>query len=763
MTDSAPATADDVSRLVAEYQEERDWEEIHSHVSNTSDAVRKLTRAVIDSGDIDTEKISAIYHLCQHDRAYLPKTKMRTIEGMDIDQQAKEEIQSHIDDGTGIIGGGSYIVRIDGYEDETFALLDQLVNANDPDELEKVVKRFAKLKIKGVQTGKISPILYFLHPTVFPICNKKSREGMEKYFGHNISPNLSAYPKAIEQFRVVRDEFGFEDDFRDLDNFFNWVESDEESDERSAPTGVQPAEHYFWISANPSIWSVEDIEDGGTVFYTAYNRKLNKRRLFDAFEKASPGDKVLFYETTPVKAIVAEGIVVEGLHEEEHGEYEDPVEGITVKYERPVDEITWSQLTAVEDLEDSKPITNGAQGSLFEVTETEYETILALEEPDEPPTLDALATLQSKLEPIEVEFELPEELYFDDADALRREIEASLNAGKHIIFTGPPGTGKTKLTKELCRQSASQLEQVDGHTFSTATSEWTAFDTVGGYVPSRDPEQSNQELEFQPRLFLNCFRRETEGIVNRWLVIDEINRSDIDKAFGELFSVLSGDAVELPYERKNRVEIVPLDGSTSDEKLEDIAANPDAFPVAPSWRLLATMNTYDKASLYEMSYAFMRRFNFVYVGIPDLEEDGRVRASLLDPDVDDNFASAWLADDPDLRPTLQVIYRDLAVIWKLVNAHSRAIGPSIVRDILDFSHAYGVGRDPSSAGDALTAVIVGLIYPQIEGLRPEMQRNLVRSFTGERETDRGPVSLELNETRLRSQAADYFDIRFDDE
>ncbi|MFL0366090.1 AAA family ATPase [Pseudobacillus sp. 179-B 2D1 NHS] len=449
-----------------------------------------------------------------------------------------------------------------------------------------------------------------------------------------------------------------------------WMEAKADTESSVDSTiRVKREPKYFWLTTNPSIWTVDEIKEGGEVFYTAFNEKGNKRRIYHSFETAKPGDRVLFYESTPRKEIVAEGEVTKDLHTGSSPGFPDPVEGVSFRYVRNMAPIAWEQLNQVDDIKQSTPIKNGAQGSLFELTKEQFETILSMEQPE---------LMENHLPIPSIDFSQDitmKGLFFEDKERIIKQVKTTLSKGKHIILTGPPGTGKSKMAKEICQSFGAD------YLMMTATSDWSAYDTIGGIRPNADGT-----LSFKQGFFLNCFKDEkTLKPENKWLIIDEMNRADIDKAFGALFSALTGDSITLNFQGESGNQIVVR----PQKDVKEVLPNDYDFIIPNDWRLIGTINTIDKASLYEMSYAFMRRFAFIPVGVPKEIDEELVNAYLPLWRIEDYAYSTTLAD-----------------IWRFINEY-RQIGPAIIEDIAQFT---------AEDGD-FTSAIVLYVLPQFEGLQ----------------------------------------------
>ena len=331
---------------------------------------------------------------------------------------------------------------------------------------------------------------------------------------------------------------------------------------------------YWWLNANPKIWSFSDIAVGEVQSYTLYNDNGNKRRIFQNFLDAKAGDMIIGYESYPVKQIVAIGKI----SAEQDGEeiYFEKVEGLT----SPIDYATLKGCPELERME----YFQSPQGSLFKLTRGEYDFIIDLIQEENPLQSESAIDTYTK-------DDFLEEVYM--TETRYENLVSVLQHKKNIILQGAPGVGKTFAAKRLAysmmgEKDESRIEFVQFH------QNYSYEDFMMGYKPVEDG------FELKYGIFYRfCQKAANQPDKDYFFIIDEINRGNMSKIFGELLMLIERD-----YRGTKAT----------------LAYNGLTFSVPRNLYIIGIMNTADR-SLAMIDYALRRRFSFFEVE-PGFDSDG---------------------------------------------------------------------------------------------------------------------------------------------
>ena len=196
---------------------------------------------------------------------------------------------------------------------------------------------------------------------------------------------------------------------------------------------------------------------------------------------------------------------------------------------------------------------------------------------------------------------------------LQRRIERAIARTKAVALVGPPGTAKSSLLVNMLESAGAEpstigLKRGPKYLSVTAEVDWTARTIIGGYYPQEDGA-----LVFREGFLLQAIKND------QILLIDEMNRADLDRVLGPVLTFLTGQPVDLGMTHlgsetgENKSKKMVLVWSTTVESGMREDEEQRVYYAGTDWRLLGTYNNVDRGRVFPMGSALQRRWALIPV------------------------------------------------------------------------------------------------------------------------------------------------------
>lgn len=554
-----PDEHDGSYELVRETVKQYNYIDINNVTYKDADLIYFMTIGTWQSKVEKKEELIEESNLQEPQKEYLHKLIKRI-----ADKAKKDEYSNSVNESFGMFGSGfsTFYNSKDDIQSINlsaikFVELCKYVNNNSNIDFELLSEKL-KYPFKGYGIETISQVLHCLKPFVFPILNGKQGEGqlLYKKLGIDLVDKniISTYIENTKRIQGFRNKYFQWKNYR----IFDLIKIEESIEEEK-----NMGKNYWWLIANPSIWSFSELEIGGIIDYTSINEEGNKRRIYSNFENAKRGDIVIAYEARPTKAIVGLCTI------------EKELKNNTIlikKTENFINPISYDKVISNEVLNNMEAVQNNFQGSLFKITAEEYKELEKL----------INKVQDNEIKPYNKEKFL-EEVFLDGEEY--DKICSLIKRKKNIILQGAPGVGKTYMAKRLAYsimgiQDKTRLLNIQFH------QSYSYEDFIEGWRPNENG------FSLEKGVFYNfCKTAENDPDNDYFCIIDEINRGNLSKIFGELLMLIEND---------KRGEKMTL------------AYSRTSFSVPKNLYIIGMMNTADR-SLALIDYALRRRFSFYNV------------------------------------------------------------------------------------------------------------------------------------------------------